>query len=252
MLRLDGRVAIITGGSSGIGEACAERFAGEGAHVVVADIRVPRRQVSEANCEPSYFQLDVTDEAAWLELMSVVSSRWGRLDVLINAAGVSVDADTVEACTPESWRRTLEVNLDGTFLGCKHAVRTMKLLGGGAITNIASVLSIVADGEAVAYTASKGGVRMLTKSTALHCAKSGYDIRCNAICPGYIDTPMLRAHLAARPFPEREEARLAAAHPIGRLGRAEEIASIALYLASADASLVTGAEFLVDGGYTAI
>jgi 3(or 17)beta-hydroxysteroid dehydrogenase len=252
MRKLDGRVAIITGGSSGIGEACAERFAEEGAYVVVADIREPRRQASEDRCELTYFHLDVTDEAAWLELMSTVSSRWGRLDVLINAAGVSFDGDTVEACTPDSWRRTLEVNLDGTFLGCKHAVRTMKLLGGGAITNIASVLSIVADGEAVAYTASKGGVRMLTKSTALYCAKSGYDIRCNAVCPGYIDTPMLRAHLAARPVPEREEARLAAAHPIGRLGRAPEIASIALYLASADASLVTGAEFLVDGGYTAI
>jgi 3(or 17)beta-hydroxysteroid dehydrogenase len=252
MRRLDGRVAIITGGSSGIGEACAERFAEEGAHVVVADIREPRRQASGESCEPTYFHLDVTDEAAWLELMSIVSSRWGRLDVLVNAAGVSIDGDTVEACTPESWGRTLEVNLDGTFLGCKHAVRTMKLLGGGAIINIASVLSIVADGEAAAYTASKGGVRMLTKSTALYCAKSGYDIRCNAICPGYIDTPMLRAHLAARPVPEREEARLVAAHPIGRLGRAPEIASIALYLASADASLVTGAEFLVDGGYTAI
>ena len=252
MRRLDGRVAIITGGSSGIGEACAERFAEEGAHVVVADIREPRRQASEESCELTYFNLDVTDEAAWLEMMSIVSDRWGRLDVLINAAGVSIDGDTVEVCTPESWRRTLEVNLDGTFLGCKHAVRTMKLLGGGAITNIASVLGIVADGEAVAYTASKGGVRMLTKSTALYCAKSGYDIRCNAICPGYIDTPMLRAHLVSRPAPEREEARLAAAHPIGRLGRAPEIASIALYLASADASLVTGAEFLVDGGYTAI
>ena len=240
MRRLDGKVAIITGGSSGIGEACAERFSEEGAHVVVADIREPRRQASEESCELTYFQLDVTDEAAWLEMMSIVSGRWGRLDVLINAAGVSIDGDTVE------------VNLDGTFLGCKHAVRTMKLFGGGAITNIASVLGIVADGEAVAYTASKGGVRMLTKSTALYCAKSGYDIRCNAICPGYIDTPMLRAHLASRPAPEKEEALLAAAHPIGRLGRAPEIASIALYLASADASLVTGAEFIVDGGYTAI
>ena len=148
MRRLDGRVAIITGGSSGIGEACAERFAEEGAHVVVADIREPRRQASEESCELIYFNLDVTDEAAWLEMMSIVSDRWGRLDVLINAAGVSIDGDTVEVCTPESWRRTLEVNLDGTFLGCKHAVRTMKLLGGGAITNIASVLGIVADGDA--------------------------------------------------------------------------------------------------------
>jgi 3(or 17)beta-hydroxysteroid dehydrogenase len=252
MRRLDGKVAIVTGGSSGIGQACAERFAQEGANVVVADIRAPRKQASGDGCELTHFQLDVTDEAAWCELMSFVNSRWGRLDVLINAAGISIDGDTVEACTPEAWRRTLEVNLDGTFLGCKHAVRTMKLLGGGAIINIASVLGIVADGEAVAYTASKGGVRMLTKSTALYCANSGYDIRCNAICPGYIDTPMLRAHLAARPAPESEEARLAAAHPIGRLGRAPEIASVALYLVSADASLVTGAEFLVDGGYTAI
>jgi len=115
MRRLDGRVAIVTGGSSGIGQACVERFAQEGAHVVVADIREPQRQASGEGSDFTYFHLDVADEAAWRELMSFVNSRWGRLDVLINAAGVSIDGDTVEACTPEAWRRTLDVNLDGTF-----------------------------------------------------------------------------------------------------------------------------------------
>jgi len=252
MPRMTGKIVIVTGGASGIGKACADRFAEEGARVIVADIKEDRQLASPNRAgEVGYFHLDVTDEVAWDDLMSDTVVRWGRLDVLINAAGVSMERDTVEECTPAVWRRTLAINLDGTFLGCKHAVRMMKSSGGGAIINIGSVLGIVADGNAVSYTAGKGGVRMLTKSTALHCARSGYHIRCNTICPGFIDTPMLRSYVACRPAPEAEVARIAAAHPLGRLGRAEEIAAMASYLASDDASAVTGAEFLVDGGYVA-
>ena len=244
--RLQGKIAFVTGGASGLGAACAARFLAEGAKVTVADLSI-ERDASEGALRRRH--LDVTDEAAWQSALAETVEAFGRLDVLVNAAGISLDGDDLERCTPETWRKTLAVNLDGVFLGCKHGVTLMKSTGGGSIINFASILAKVGDGGSIAYTASKGGVRLLTRSTAAYCNRNRLPIRCNAVCPGYFETPMLTRYFAAEPPVTKQK--LIAAQPSGRLGQAEELTGLLVYLASDESRSCTGADFVIDGGFTA-
>jgi 3(or 17)beta-hydroxysteroid dehydrogenase len=245
MGRVQDKVALITGGASGIGLATAQLFADEGARVVLADLDPPSFKSAVAT-----YKLDVTREDEWIAVTDNVLRDFGRIDILINSAGVSLLKD-IEATTLDEWRALMAVNLDGTFLGCKHAVRVMKDRGGGAIVNMSSVAGIIGTGNLAAYSASKGGVRLLTKSVALHCAHKGYNIRCNSVHPSFADTPMLQAMVGSARNPEKLASSFAAAAPLGRIAQPIEVAHTILFLASDEASFTTGAEFVVDGGLTA-
>ncbi len=253
MGRLEGKAALITGGASGIGRATAERFVAEGARVAIADIdEAGGAAVAQAIGEAALMvRLDVTSEDDWRHAIAAALEAFGRLDVLVNSAGVSV-VKNVEATTLEEWRFVNGVNLDGTCLGCKHASPALRASGGGSIINLSSVSGLVGGHNLAAYNASKGGVRLLTKSVALHCARKGDNIRCNSVHPTFIDTPILAPLLARGGDPDAVRAKLARQVPIGRLGQPEEVAAAILYLASDESSFMTGAEFVIDGGITAM
>jgi 3(or 17)beta-hydroxysteroid dehydrogenase len=252
MGRLDGKVALITGGASGIGLATARLFADEGARVVLADRDKSRAGAALTTLAQRvrFFALDVTREEEWIAVTDGVAAEFGRIDVVVNSAGVSLLKD-IEATTLAEWRDLMAVNLDGTFLGCKHAVRVMKDRGGGAIVNMSSVAGLVGAGNLAAYSASKGGVRLLTKSVALHCARRGYNIRCNSVHPSFAETPMLQSMIAAARDPQKLEASYVKAAPLGRLAQPIEVARTILFLASDESAFTTGAELVVDGGLTA-
>jgi 3(or 17)beta-hydroxysteroid dehydrogenase len=253
--RLAGKVAVVTGGASGIGRATAAAMAGQGAHVVVADIDDGRgpdvaATIRAAGASASFLHLDVTREEDWIAGLGGTVGAHGRIDVLVNNAGIGPMGD-IESTTLELWRRVQAVNVEGVFLGCKHAVRVMKESGGGAIVNLSSIAGIVSGPSMAAYSASKGAVRLLTKSVALHCARKGYNIRCNSVHPSYTDTPMVASIVAGHRDPDRFRSSLEGAAPLGRLGAPEDVADAILYLASDDARFVTGTELVVDGGLTA-
>jgi NAD(P)-dependent dehydrogenase (short-subunit alcohol dehydrogenase family) len=251
MGRLDGRVALITGSSSGIGAACALRFAEEGACVAGFDLN----EATEGDWEQatrqavdSCFQVgDVRDDQAVAAAVRAVHERLGRIDVLVNSAGVGAGGP-VHQIEPADWDRVLDINLRGTFLVSRHVIPIMLEQGGGSIIHLASVEGIEGFECGSAYNASKGAVVLLTRNMAIDYGRLG--IRVNAICPGFIDTPLLQALLET---PELEEVRdrIREAHQLGRFGRPREIANTALFLASDEASFVTGAAIPVDGGYTA-
>jgi 3(or 17)beta-hydroxysteroid dehydrogenase len=251
MRRLEGKVALISGGASGIGFATARRFAEEGAGVVLGDIdrAAGARAASELGAE--FEPLDVTSDEDWRNATDAVFARHGTLDILVNSAGIA-PTGTIEEVTLEDWRRTMAVNLDGTFLGCRHGVRVMKQGRGGSIVNLSSVSGIIGGHNLAAYNASKGGVRLLTKSVALHCARKGYGIRCNSVHPGFVETPMLDEVVRQGRDPSDTRAKLQASVPLGRNARAEEVAAMIAYLASDESAFVTGAEFVIDGGVTAM
>ena len=255
MARISGKTALVTGASSGIGQAIAVLLAKEGAEVIVADINdaAGGEVVEEINSGggKAFFQmLDVTNEADWSRAFAAVIERCGRLDVLVNNAGVTERGNT-EDITLSDWKAVIDVNLNGVFLGTQAAIEAMKGAGGGAVINISSIEGMIGDADLSAYTASKGGVRSYTKSSALLCAREGYNIRINAINPGVIRTALLDAHLANFEDPEPEYLRLASKHPIGFLGSPDDVAYGVLYLASDESRFVTGAELVIDGGYTA-
>ncbi|WP_309604526.1 glucose 1-dehydrogenase [Phenylobacterium sp.] len=250
MERLQGRVAIITGGASGIGAATVRRFAAEGACVIVADIQADLGAAIADETGSLFQELDVADDAAWARLMALVLERFGRLDVVFNNAGI-VSGQSIEDVDLAVWNRVIGVNLTGVMLGCKHGISTMRRNpggSGGALINTASTAAYAAIPSDVAYSSTKSAVRMLTKAVAAHCARSGYNIRCNSLHPGATETPILRPALDAAPqlLPVFH-----AMSPMGRMGRPEEIAAMAVFLASDEASYVTGGEFLVDGGMMA-
>jgi 3(or 17)beta-hydroxysteroid dehydrogenase len=252
MGRVAGKVALITGGASGIGLAAANLLLEEGAKVVLTD---REQAVSAAALAPlrqraSIRSLDVTREDDWITVTDAVAAEFGRLDIVVNCAGVALLGD-VEATTLDDWRALMAVNLDGTFLGCKHAVRVMKERGGGSIVNMSSVAGIIGAANLAAYSASKGGVRLLTKSVALHCARRGYNIRCNSVHPSFAETPMLRSMIERARDPQKMAASCANAAPLGRLAQPIEIARTILFLASDESAFTTGAEMVVDGGLTA-
>jgi 3(or 17)beta-hydroxysteroid dehydrogenase len=250
--RVDRKIALITGGASGIGLATARLFVDEGANVILTDRDQAAADAALAALGPraKFHLLDVTNEDQWIAVTDAVVAEFGRIDVLVNSAGVALLKD-IEATTLDEWRALMAVNLDGTFLGCKHAVRVMKERGGGSIVNMSSVAGLIGNGNLAAYGASKGGVRLLTKSVALHCARKGYNIRCNSVHPSFVETPMLRAMIAAGRDPAKMEANCVGAAPLGRLGQPIEVARAILFLASDESSFTTGAELVVDGGLTA-
>jgi 3(or 17)beta-hydroxysteroid dehydrogenase len=253
MGRLDGKAALITGGASGIGRKCAERFTQEGARVALCDIDIAGATsvAQELGGETMAIAHDVTDEAAWIAATAAVLDRFGRLDILVNSAGTGKSTN-VEETTYEDWHRVMAINADGTFLGCKHGVIAMKKTGGGSVVNLSSVSGLIGGHNRCAYNASKGAVRLLTKSVALHCARQGYGIRCNSVHPAFIMTPMVEGLIhGGSKDPATIKAKLERQIPLGRLGEAGEVADMIVYLASDESRFVTGAEFVIDGGLTA-
>ena len=249
--RLAGKVALVTGGASGIGAASARLFAAEGAKVVVTDVQDGSPVARDTG--GLFIEHDVASEDAWIAAVRATTERFGRLDVVMNNAGVFAPAP-IEEVTLEVWNRVLSVNLTGVMLGCKHGIAAMKANPGGpagSIINVSSIAGFIGLASSAAYTASKGGVRLLTKSVAVHCARAYRTIRCNSLHPGAIDTPMNQAAFDASGDPEGTRAFFSTLQPVGRLASPEEMANCALFLASDESSFVTGAELLADGGWLA-
>ena len=255
MNRLNDKVALITGGAMGIGEACARLMEKEGAAVAIADVNIERGSslAEDINCAGGaamFIEQDVGDEAQWRRVIDAVVGRFDRLDVVVNNAGLGIGGD-VEHATLDDWHRLMRVNLDGVFLGTKYGVQTLRRFGGGSIVNLSSIEGLVGDPNLAAYNSSKGGVRLLTKSAALYCAKAGYNIRVNSVHPGYIWTPMVENYLKTSGDVEGGRRALNAMHPVGHIGEPNDIAYGVIYLASDESKFMTGAELVIDGGYTA-
>ena len=252
MGRVQDKIALVTGGASGIGLATAEALAAEGARVVIGDIdrAAAERAAAALGSRVSFLPLDVAREDEWIAATDRIVRDFGKLDILVNNAGAALLRD-VEATTIEEWRSLMAVNLDGPFLGCKHAIRVMKERGGGAIVNQSSIAGLVGFPSLAAYSASKGGVRLLTKSVALHCARRGYNIRCNSVHPSFVETPMLEAMIAVARDPEKMRTNWTTAAPLGRLAQPAEVARTIVFLASDESAFTTGAEIVIDGGLTA-
>lgn len=251
--RLQGKVAVVTGGASGIGAATARIFAREGAKVVVSDLQDAAGNAVAGEIGGIYVHHDVTQDGDWKNVMQQTRARFGRLDVLMNNAGIFAGG-SIEEISLELWNRVLAVNLTGVMLGCQHAVATMKDNPGGpkgSIVNVSSITGFIGLANGAAYTASKGGVRLLTKSVAVHCARNYRTIRCNSLHPGAIDTPMNQAAFDASGDPEGMRAFFSGVQPIGRMATPEEMGECALFLVSDESSFVTGAELLADGGWLA-
>ena len=250
MGRLDGKVALISGGARGQGAAEARLFTQEGAKVVFGDIlddqgKMVEAEILELGGEATYVHLDVTQEADWVAAVEAAVSRYGKLDVLVNNAGITI-RKSIEDTTEEDWDRIMAINAKGVFLGIKRAIPAMRSSGGGSIINISSTAGLVGSSTTGAsYTATKGAVRLLTKSTAIQYAKEG--IRCNSVHPGLLETPMTEGILAD---PETRDMRTRRI-PLGRIGTAKDIAYGVLFLASDDSSFITGSELVIDGGATA-
>ena len=251
--RLAGRVAVVSGGASGIGRATCLRLAAEGARVLVADIN-PEAGASVAAeiGRDTFFQaLDVSDKSAWRAVMEQAESRFGRLDILVNSAGI-LAGGTVEDTSLADWRRMLDVNVKGTFLGCQAAVAVMKEGACAAIVNLSSIAGIRGAPDLFAYDASKGAVRALTKEVAVYCASQGYAIRCNSVHPAAVRTRMVEDYFAGRPSDGRVTLDdWVGSQAIQRVGEPEEIAALIAFLVSDESSFSTGAEFVIDGGATA-
>ena len=249
---LDGKVAIITGAASGIGRATALLFAKEGAKVVAADWHAQDgeavvKELRGGGGEATFVQVDVSSPDDVQRMVRTAVETYGRLDVLFNNAGIEGDQAPTADCTLENWERVIGVNLKGVFLGMKYAIPELIKGGGGSIINNASVAGLVGFLGIPAYCASKGGVIQLTKTAALEYAKQ--NIRVNAICPGVIATPMVERFVGGEPA--RQQA-MESLEPVGRFGRPEEVAQLALFLASDASSFCTGAPFIVDGGFVAV
>jgi NAD(P)-dependent dehydrogenase (short-subunit alcohol dehydrogenase family) len=247
-MRLKDKVALVTGGASGIGKATAELFAREGARVAVADYSADGRDtvqaIKTAGGDAIFVSVDVSNSGQVTKMVEAALQAYGRIDILFNGAGILYYGTLLET-DEQAWNRVISINLGGTYLCCRAVLPHMIRQGGGSIINVASTVGAHdACANAVAYVTSKGGVTLFTKAVAIDHAKQG--VRVNALVPGATDTPMIRKAIA----PDVLEA-LAASHPIGRLGRPEELAKAALFLASDDASFVTGTAMYVDGGQAA-
>ncbi len=252
MGRLEGKTALVTGAASGIGLQTSIRLAEEGARVMMTDINLEegRQQAEKLGANATFLKLDITEEEEWISVLDETVKRFDRLDILVNSAGMVLIAD-VEQITLEDWRKVHAVNLDGTFLGCKHGVRVMKEFGAGSIINLSSVSGMIGGFNLAAYNSSKGAVRMLTKSVALHCARAGYGIRCNSIHPTFIETPMLESMIRDSPDPEKARQTLVRQVPLRRIGKPDDVANMIVYLASDESTFVTGTEMVIDGGVIA-
>ncbi|HSG88785.1 MAG TPA: glucose 1-dehydrogenase [Pseudomonadales bacterium] len=259
MGRVEGRIAIVTGGASGIGRGCAERLAAEGAVVVITDIQEAMgaevvAAITGDGGKAEFMSHDVTDEAAWERVVTETVARHGGLHILVNNAGIGIGGSIVDMSLAD-WQRQQAINLDGVFLGVKHCIPAMRDAGGGSIINMSSVAGLKGAANLAAYNATKGGVRLFTKGVALECAHSGWNIRVNSVHPGVIDTPIWTKvnpdFLAEGDNAVDVDAMAAAAVPVGKAGHPHDIASGVLFLASDDASYVTGTELVIDGGLSA-
>lgn len=249
-MRLEGKVALISGGARGMGAVEAKLFVQEGAKVVFGDVREEEGQkleaeIAESGGEAVFTKLDVTSADDWQSAVDLAVSRFGKLDILVNNAGI-FDNATVENTTVEAWDRVLDINAKGVFLGSKSAIGAMREAGGGSIVNISSTAGLIGSTVSSAYNASKGAVRLLTKATAVQFGSE--KIRANSVHPGPIETDMVK-----QVFLDDESLRdeRIAAIPQGRFGKPEEVANCVLFLASDEASYMTGSELVVDGGWTA-
>jgi len=257
-MRLQNKIALVTGAARGIGEAIARTFVLEGAVVYLTDINDKLGlDVTNAIGDFAFYKrLDVRKEADWIDVISIIKSSHGKLDILVNNAGITgfeegfVPHDP-ENVTLENWHEVHRTNLDGVFLGCKHAIGVMKSNGGGSIVNISSRSGIVGIPMAAAYASSKAAVRNHTKSVALYCAANNYNIRCNSIHPAAILTPMWEQMIGDGPDREAKMKEFVKETPLGRFGTTGEVAKMALYLASDESAYVTGSEFHIDGGILA-
>jgi len=257
---MNGKVALITGAASGLGKTTAELFVEEGGRVVVADINAGAGQAvaDSLSCQAAFALLDVTDEMQWVAALAYARETFGGLHVLVQSAGIGWIQPVTETAL-EDWRRVHAIDLDGVFLGCKHGVTAIaETLAGsettshtGSIVNISSIAGVIAGHNMAAYNSAKAGVRHLSKSVALHCARQGLAIRCNSVHPTFIDTPILDDVV---PGVEREQAlaKLGRQVPMGRVGAPREVANAILFLASDESSYTTGSELFVDGGIAAM
>lgn len=255
MGRLKGKTALVTGAAAGIGKGIATVFAAEGAAVIVSDVSetAGRQVVAEIQQQGGtalFVHHDVTKEAEWVAIMETITRNFGALHVLVNNAGITERGNS-EDISLADWKAVIDVNLNGVFLGTQQGIKTMKQTGGGSIINISSAFGLIGDPNCSAYSASKGGVRLFTKSSALLCAREKYRIRVNSIHPGIIRTAMLDDGVAKAEDPAAELKRFTDWVPLGELGEPEDIAWGALYLASDQARHVTGSELVIDGGWTA-
>ena len=248
---LSGKVAIVTGAASGIGEATARRLSSDGATVILTDINEGAGSQLAGDIGGEFLAQDVADAARWSELADEVGSSFGRLDILVNNAGYTI-GKSIEDISLDGWNRGLQVLLTGVMLGCQNAIRVMKANPGGpsgSIINISSTTAYASLPNDVTYTAAKSGVRMLTKSVAVHCGQKGYDIRCNSVLPGATDTGLFKAVDSI--YPELRH-RIAATSPLNRLADPAETAAAIAFLASDECRYMTGAEMLVDGAALAV
>ena len=255
--RVAGKKALITGGAQGLGAAIGKMLARHGAKVALADLNLAgaRAVAAELNAELGEgtafaFQLDVTNEAQWIETLNAADAAMGGLSVLVNNAGIS-RGGMIEDLSLDTWRSVMEVNVDSVFLGTKHALSHMRDHQPGSIINLSSIAGLIAAHSSPSYNASKAAVWLLSKSIALYCAKKGWDIRSNTIHPTFIDTPILDS-IRQMFGKEAGEAKLARQIPLGRLGVPDDIAYAALYLASDESRFMTGAEMKLDGGISAM
>lgn len=257
--RVKGKVALVTGGASGIGRGCAEKLAAEGAFVVVTDIqdalgREVVAGIQKAGGQAEYVHQDVTQEDVWADVVAGVKARHGRLDILVNNAGIGIGGSILDM-TLADWRRQTAINLDGVFLGTKHSIPLMRESGdGGSIVNISSVAGLKGSANLAGYCATKGGVRLFTKAVAMECANAKDGIRVNSVHPGLIETPIwLTVNEALQPganAPPDLDAMSAMAVPLGVKGWPEDIANGVLWLCSEESRYVTGQELVIDGGLT--
>ena len=252
--RLSGKVALVTGGTAGIGEAVVRRFAQEGAAVVFTGRNEEAAAPITEATRGLFVRHNAADAEGWNALMRTVADRHGRLDIVFSNVGVNTGDGSIEEVELDAWRQLLDINLTGMMLAAKHGVAAMKAnpgAPGGSIILNSSINGILALAGDVTYSTTKGALRLLAKSVAVHCARAGYRIRCNSIHPGLVATPLIEGAIAAAPDPDTARGVLQGVSPMQRMAQPAEIAALAAYLASDEAAFVTGAEYVIDGGATA-
>ena len=256
MGRVENKVAIVTGAASGLGFAAAQKLMDEGAKVLLTDINeevinsMPERLSDYSETQFHTAVHDVANEESWINIIENAENQFGKINILVNSAGISLGADVVSTDF-EIWKKVHQVNLDSVFLGCKYAVPIMSKSGQGSIINLSSISGIVAGWNTAAYNSSKAGVRLLSKSVALYCAKKGYDVRCNSVHPAFVDTPILDP-LKQAFGEENAVAKLSRQIPMNKIGDTDDVSFAILYLASDESKFMTGTEIVLDGGLSAM